>query len=119
MNHIPRHVATGALAVSGALLSACGGSGGASSGNSTLNLGLTDAPVTGVTKVWIQFTGVEVKPANGDPIDFNFKPEKGFDLLTPPGWHDRYFPQRIDDPGRGVRMGAADGGHQSRRLLRH
>jgi len=49
---------------------------------STLNLGLTDAPVSGVTKVWIQFTGVEVKPAGGNPIDFMFSPEKGFDLLS-------------------------------------
>jgi len=49
---------------------------------STLNLGLTDAPVSGVTKVWIQFTGVEVKPVGGNAIDFMFSPEKGFDLLT-------------------------------------
>jgi hypothetical protein len=64
-------------------LSACSGGGGSgSTGTSTLNLGLTDSNVTGVTKVWIQFTGVEVKPANADPIDFTFSPEKGFDLLT-------------------------------------
>jgi hypothetical protein len=49
---------------------------------STLNLGLTDAPVSGVTKVWIQFTGVEVKPASGNPIDFMFSPDKGFDLVS-------------------------------------
>jgi len=48
----------------------------------SLNLGLTDAPVSGVTKVWIQFTGVEVKPAGGNAIDFMFSPEKGFDLLS-------------------------------------
>jgi hypothetical protein len=62
-------------------LTACSG-GDDGSGNSTLNLGLTDAPVTGVTKVWIQFTGVEVKPVNANPIDFSFSPEKGFDLLS-------------------------------------
>src|SRR6266436_3936349 len=62
------------------LLGSCGGGGSASM--STLNLGLTDAPVSGVTKVWIQFTGVEVKPAGGNPIDFTFSPEKAFDLLT-------------------------------------
>ena len=82
MNHVLRHIAAGGLAIAGVLLSACGGGGSSSSGNSTLNLGLTDAPVTGVTKVWIQFTGVEVKPANANPIDFNFSPAKGFDLLT-------------------------------------
>jgi hypothetical protein len=83
-NHTLRHIAASALAVLGFLLSACGGGGSSASstGNSTLNLALTDAPVTGVTKVWIQFTGVEVKPMNADPIDFNFTPAKGFDLLT-------------------------------------
>jgi len=68
--------------ISALLLSGCGGGGSGSAGNSTLNLGLTDAPVSGVTKVWIQFSGVEVKPVNADPIDINFSPEKGFDLLT-------------------------------------
>ena len=63
-----------------AMLAACGG--GTSSPGSTLNLGLTDAPISGATKVWINFTGVEVKPVNGDAIDFNFSPAQGFDLLT-------------------------------------
>jgi hypothetical protein len=49
---------------------------------STLNLGLTDASVSGVSNVWIRFTGVEVKPASGNPIDFMFSPAKSFDLLT-------------------------------------
>ncbi len=66
-----------------ALLPACGGGGGGSgTPNSTLNLGLTDSPITGAQKVWISFTGVEVKPVNGNPIDFTFSPSVGFDLLT-------------------------------------
>jgi len=77
-----RYPVVGALAVAGAMvLGACGGGGG-STGNSTLNLALTDAPVSGITKVWIQFTGVEVKPAGGAPIDIMFSGGKGFDLLT-------------------------------------
>jgi len=83
MTHLKRaYLGTAAAAVAITLSACSGGGGGDSSGSSTLNLGLTDAPVTGVTKVWIQFTGVEVKPANANPIDFNFSPEKGFDLLT-------------------------------------
>ena len=69
-----------ALSACALLLGSCDGGGSAST--STLNLGLTDAPVSGVTKVWIQFTGVEVKPAGGNAIDFMFSPEKGFDLLS-------------------------------------
>jgi hypothetical protein len=73
-----------ALSACALLLVSCGGGGSASTSMSmsTLNLGLTDAPVSGVTKVWIQFTGVEVKPASGNPIDFMFSPDKGFDLLS-------------------------------------
>ena len=64
------------------LLTACGGSGtSSSSSTSTLNLGITDSPVDGAQKVWIQFTGVEVKPVDGSPVDFAFTPAKGFDLL--------------------------------------
>jgi len=70
------------------LLAACGGgSGGGSSGTvapatSTLSLGITDAPVTGATKVWISISGVEIKPAGGNAVSFNFATPKGFDLLT-------------------------------------
>ena len=63
-----------------AMLAGCGG--GGSSPTSTLNLGLTDAPIAGASKVWINFTGVEVKPVNGAAIDFTFSPAQGFDLLT-------------------------------------
>jgi hypothetical protein len=79
-----RIIFLGSMAVvTGLMLAACGGS--SSSGNSstsTLNLGLTDSPVDGAQKVWIQFTGVEVKPQNGAPVDFTFASPKGFDLLT-------------------------------------
>lgn len=65
-------------ALGGLALSGCGGDGG----NSTLNLSITDAPVTGATSVWLQFTGVEIKPANGPAQTFEFAPASGFDMLT-------------------------------------
>lgn len=71
-----------ALSACALLLGSCGGGGSASTSMSTLNLGLTDASVSGVSNVWIRFTGVEVKPASGNPIDFMFSPAKSFDLLT-------------------------------------
>ena len=72
--------ALSAVALLTSALTSCGGGGGGT-GMSTLNLALTDAPVTGVTKVWIAFSGVEVKPSGGDAVDFAFAPDKGFDLL--------------------------------------
>jgi hypothetical protein len=71
-----------AISLAGLLLAACGGSDASLGSTSTLNLGITDSPVDGAQKVWIQFTGVEVKPANGDPVDFTFSPARGFDLMT-------------------------------------
>jgi hypothetical protein len=66
-----------------AVLGACGGSGGSSpSQTSTLNLALTDAPLTSASKVWVQFTGVELQPMNGSAVTINFSPARGFDLLT-------------------------------------
>jgi hypothetical protein len=65
-------------------LAACGGGGGSSSAaqTSTLNIALTDAPLAGASKVWVQFTGVELKPANANSVVINFSPARGFDLLT-------------------------------------
>jgi hypothetical protein len=54
------------------LLSACGGGGGGDS-TGTLNLAITDAPVSSddISEVWVRFTQVIVKPSNGGsfPID--------------------------------------------------
>lgn len=68
--------ALGLLALSGC------GSDGQLSASSTLSLNLVDGPITGATVVWVQFTGVEVKPVNGPSQTFNFSPAKGYDLLT-------------------------------------
>jgi hypothetical protein len=66
-----------------ALLAACGGDDSSSMpATSTLHLDITDAPITDATKVWVQFTGVEVKPAGGAAQSFVFVSPKGFDLLT-------------------------------------
>ncbi len=79
-----RRIRAGGCAASLAvlLLGGCGGSDSSSSSTSTLNMGITDSPVDGAQKVWIQFTGVELKPMNGNPVDFTFSPARGFDLMT-------------------------------------
>jgi len=66
------------------LLSACGGGGGGSAGGSTgtLNIAITDAPVEGVTEVWVQFTAVTLKPADGEQIRFELAAPKSVDLKS-------------------------------------
>jgi len=60
------------LATAGAamLLAACGGGDGVSTGS--LNLSLTDAPVDIADEVVVEFYGVELQPANGPRISFDF-----------------------------------------------
>jgi hypothetical protein len=79
MNKPTLRCATAALGVATLLAAGCGGGDDATS---TLSLSLTDAPVDDATTVWVQFTGVEVKPAAGEPEQFLFSAPKGFDLLT-------------------------------------
>jgi hypothetical protein len=81
------------LAVAGAAvwIAGCGGGSGSGGGQGPgptepatgiLNIALTDAPVDDVTVVNVQFTGVTLKPASGDEIEFVFDAAKNFDLLT-------------------------------------
>lgn len=68
----------GALAAACLVIAGCGDDGG----TSTLNLALTDAPLDNASTVWLQFTGVEVKPESGPAESFMFPAPKGFDMLT-------------------------------------
>lgn len=77
-----------ALAAAGAL-AACGG--GSTASTSTLNLGITDAPLDNAMDVVISFTGVEVKPVNGAPIDFNFTAAQQLHMLTLTGGQTATF----------------------------
>lgn len=79
------------LVVAGASvwIAGCGGGGGGGAGSGPtepatgiLNIALTDAPVDEVFVVNVQFTGVTLKPASGDEIEFVFDVPKDFDLLT-------------------------------------
>jgi hypothetical protein len=64
-----------------ALLAACGGGSDDKPKTGTLKLGITDAPVDHAFEVNVQFTGVELKPADGAPISFDFDPAKNLNLL--------------------------------------
>jgi hypothetical protein len=73
-----RGCAVGVLGLIG--LAGCGDE--ALAPSSTLSLDLVDAPISSATVVWVQFTGVEVKPVDGTVQTFDFSPAKGYDLLT-------------------------------------
>ena len=65
------------------LLPAAASLGMLASCDSTLKVSITDAPpLTSATKVWLQFSAMEIKPLGGKAQSFEFSPPRGFDLLT-------------------------------------
>ena len=52
------------------VLTAC--SSGDPSSTGSLSIGVTDAPVDSADNVFVEFSGVEIKPADGDSISFDF-----------------------------------------------
>lgn len=70
--------ASSALAI---MLTGCSGGGGSSNG--TLSLAVMDAPVDDVAQVWVEFTGVSLKPqGNGPAINIDFPTPIKADLLA-------------------------------------
>jgi hypothetical protein len=65
-------------------LAACGG-GGSSGGMSRMTLAVGDAPVDGAQAVVVKFTGVELTPNSGNPVDVTFTAPKIIDLLNQSG----------------------------------
>jgi len=63
------------------------GRGGSSLSPSRLTISITDAPIDSATEVWIQFTGLSIKPIGGNAIDFKFASEKNINLLALEGVH--------------------------------
>ncbi len=74
------------VAVTSVLLAACGGGGGEPAppqvATGIIRIAITDAPVSNVSVVNVQFGGVTLKPASGDEIQIDFDSPKDFDLLT-------------------------------------
>lgn len=70
-------------------------------GTGKLTLAVTDAPVDGATSVVVQFTGVEVKPADGSAKSFDFDAPRQIDLLALTGTHsDNLLDEVTVDAGR-------------------
>lgn len=52
------------------------------SGTGILNMQITDAPVDGAQHVVVEFTGVEIKAADGETIDITYDAPRQLDLLA-------------------------------------
>ena len=69
-------------------LAGCGGGGGGGSSSSasaetgSFSLSLIDAPVDGADAVVVEFTGVELKPADGESVTITFDAPVSIDLLA-------------------------------------
>jgi uncharacterized protein DUF4382 len=64
-------------------LTGCSGGGGSDAGNGSLSLAVMDAPVDNVAHLYVQFTGVSLKPqGNGPAIDIDFSAPVTVDLLS-------------------------------------
>lgn len=59
----------GVLALAGLAGCSSGGGDDSSPGTASLSVSLMDAPVDGVTAVWVRITGVTIKPAGGPPVE--------------------------------------------------
>lgn len=54
------------------ILAACDSSDSSSSSTGSLSISVTDAPVDSADNVFVEFNGVEIKPANGESSTFDF-----------------------------------------------
>jgi hypothetical protein len=100
------------LVAAGIGLAACGGGGGSGGGMSQMTLAVGDAPVDGAQAVVVKFTGVELVPNSGNPVDVTFTAPKTIDLLNESGTASAVlFSQPIPagDYGQIRLMVAADG----------
>lgn len=77
-------------------LSACGGGGGGAVGQ--VKLAVTDAPVDDATAVVVQFTGVELQPADGQRVDFDFAAPRQIDLLALNGGESELLLDGVEVP---------------------
>lgn len=67
---LPRAFGSILIAAGAVALAACGGGSSGSSGSGSLTLGITDAAVDSAQEVNVVFTGVTLKPQDGEPITF-------------------------------------------------
>ena len=63
-------------------VAACGSGGSPDATGGTLSIAITDAPVDNVEKVWVRFTGMTLKPQNGQQFTITFDTPFDIDLAS-------------------------------------
>lgn len=88
------------VAALAAAVSACGGggSGGSEGGTGSVSLNVTDAPTAAFSEVVITFTGVTLKPKDGEAITIEFEEHKTLDLLTLQGGESAPLLEDVEVP---------------------
>jgi len=87
------------------MLSGCGADNsdlnGRNSGKGMLTVSITDAAVDSATAVWVQFTGVEIKPEEGKSLHYDFEKPVSINLLNLQGsLSQAFFNNSMVDSGR-------------------
>src|SRR5688572_10895492 len=71
-----------ALSPSTLALAGCGSDGSDGEQTGELTVGITDAPLDSASAVVVTFTGVELKPMDGEAFSIDFEEAKTLDLMT-------------------------------------
>ena len=84
--NIRKYLSTTLVALTLPIISACGGGGSSSgSGSGELSVAVTDAAVDSAERVVVEFTAVEIKPQEGEPLMFELDAPEQIDLLSVQG----------------------------------
>ncbi len=83
IDRMRRALGAGMILAGTAALAACGGgSSSDGSGTGSLSLGVTDAPVDSARNVFVEFSSVTLKPADGEPFTVELDEPMQIDLLA-------------------------------------
>ncbi len=94
------------LLSAGLLLAACGSSDSASTtgnsltstSNNLVTLKITDAPVDDADEVWVEFSAVTFKSADGEDVIFNLDPAERINLLALQGSESQALLENVEIP---------------------